>query len=122
MDEIYGQPNILSFRDYIVTYNKLSQYVITLLNNYIVMWHNFKISNNNNKSSMWVPIIYHAGPRLALDLGHMAPKVNLSHMVPRVALGHMARMLDLGHNENLYIGYIIEMEDKQHGINILITT
>jgi len=87
------------------------------------MWHNFKISNNNNnKSSMWVPITYHVGPRLALDLGHMAPKVNLSDMVPRAALGHMARMLDLGHNENLYIGYIIEMEDKQNGINILITS
>jgi hypothetical protein len=87
------------------------------------MWHNFKISNNNNnKSSTWVPITYLAGPRLTLDLRHMAPKVNLSHMVPRAALGHMARMLDLGHNENLYIGYIIEMEDKQHGINILITT
>jgi high-affinity nickel permease len=105
MDEIYGQPNIILFLDYIVTYNKLSQFVTTLLNHYIVMWHTFRISkNNNNKSSMWVPMTYHMGPRLALDVGHMAPKVNLSHMAPRAALGHMAPMLDLGHNENPYIG------------------
>jgi hypothetical protein len=44
------------------------------------------------------------GPRLALDLGHMAPKVNLSHMAPRATLGHLAPILDLGHNENPYIG------------------
>ncbi len=69
MDEIYGQPNILSFLDYIVIYNKLSQFVTTLLNNYIVMWHNFKLKkNSNNKSSMWVPITYHVGPRLAYYL------------------------------------------------------